>query len=1526
MKALFCETPLRRIGALLLAALLAVCQLGAVPAALAEQPLPALTFTLIWGDQQRVSLPVTAAGYENGSWLYLPAEAFYDENVRVTVTDNYGQYVRVALENGPDIPPEGLPLSEFHFLDAGDQLGFNFINVISYDAQGQEAARYSLYMSTTSEAPAVIPETPVVEAAFVTVVCLDQATGQELSSSAVQQAPGPFAVDAPAIAGYDLVSDAQVSGVVDASGANPARVEFWYVKQAQPAQVAIVCLERDSGAVLSSENRAFAPGPFAVDAPQLPGYDLDSDAQVSGVVDASGANPPQAAFYYRQHIESAAVTVICVDETGAPFDSYVRQCAPGVSTVEAEPREGYDLDYNYPGQVFVSVTAQGADVPEITFHYVRRVSDVPVPVYYRNLQGADLIPPAQQMCHAGDNGIAAPVLEGYVPDTQTRRVTVTAEGANPAQVIFVYAPLVTETPTPTQTPTPTPTPTDVPAPTDPPAPAIAETSVPVYYVDNLGNLLAQAEANVIQGENYPQLNPDRVSSAYTLQGEQTVRVTVDASGVCTPDSVTFSFIAPVDATVRYLDFDGRQVADPQTVRCVAGVNPIDTNPQNLLEGYIQADDGRKYVTVDEHGADTQEIVFHYAPAVQTPTDTPEPSLALVPVYYRTTTGSEPFYVDNTVKCFTGKNTVEAKADLVPEGYRPEGPTSVTVTVDENGAASPASVEFVYNVSDMTRSVMVYYRGENGQDLTAPQSVAVGVGDRRVAADPALIPEGWQIAGESEYSVRLDEDGTLTPDYLVFTLRQIPATEAPTAQPSPTVAPLDYPMYDMDAYCYPKNDGTALRSFPADDDANIIGRANQGELTHVDGYVVNSLNETWYIVTVGDQTGYMRDSQVRLLTQEDLNALFGTPVPATPSPVPETPIPDGAIIDRWASLTADSVNFRAEASKQSKTQGKYNRNQKIFIYDSITMDGEKWYRANIGGRDGYMMARYIDLMSGADSAAYQATLATPMPVRTEAPTDAPATQAPTDAPATPTPAPTDAPTPSPAPYTGYALTARSVDLRTGVTVSDTTLATLPSGALLYLYGQAYVNGVCWNSAEEMAGHVSGFVPDDALRRVSAEEALPYLAAMRQTDTPTPPTVKPDPYTGYAVTNGGNVMLRNYADEKAEIAAVLDQNEVLWVMSQEYVSGSPYYWEVVQYGKLYGYVRSDQVRMMEPAERAAYEQSLRTLAPAVEYTVTVPPVSQGSMSSYGYVTTNNVRLRSGAGTANTQIRMMSQYAFALVLGSETVNGQLWYHINQAGTEGYVMADYFKVLSLGELSEFLTSDAYRQSAANAASGSADSAANPTGSITSVEDFNSGVWKNPALTNVTYEPFSNIIASPTPDVELSASTPAPSPSLEPAATAEPSDSPVPIATASLNAFATPEPNAKTSGGSGWIWAGIAAAVLAGGGAYGYSIYRANQRRAAQRAAQRRQQQQQQQARAGGYARPTQQVPAQPQRPQYQQGSQRPPQQTSVFAPPRTQNAPNPQTPQNPYQPQNPEGASQPAAQSAQTPQRHRRSEKHQS
>ena len=96
-------------------------------------------------------------------------------------------------------------------------------------------------------------------------------------------------------------------------------------------------------------------------------------------------------------------------------------------------------------------------------------------------------------------------------------------------------------------------------------------------------------------------------------------------------------------------------------------------------------------------------------------------------------------------------------------------------------------------------------------MTTPQNVTVGVGARQVRADAALIPAGWQVEGEEVRDVFLKEDGTLDPEYIVFTLREIPVTFAPTATPRPTAEPVDYDMYDMDAWCYPRQDSTEILS-------------------------------------------------------------------------------------------------------------------------------------------------------------------------------------------------------------------------------------------------------------------------------------------------------------------------------------------------------------------------------------------------------------------------------------------------------------------------------------------------------------------------------------------------------------------------------------------------------------------------------------------------------------------------------------------------------------------------------------------
>ena len=1309
----------------------------------------------------------------------------------------------------------------------------------------------------------------------INITCIDE-IGNVIGNFTQTCGAGTTTIYANPIDNYSIDYNHQTSYdvTVTADGASISDIQFYYVRRVNPVSISVVCVD-EKGNIVSSYSQTCGEGTTAITAQPVDGYDINYNypTQYDIIVTADGASMTNVQFFYIRQVNATIVTVSCVDDFGVTFNIYTVTCQPGSNLISAPVLDGYVLETASTAPVSVQVDADGAHPNAITFNYKRAYN---VPVYYHAFDGTDLLPPSSAVCFAGETTVTAPEISGYTVDLATKSIFVDFNGPAPKEFEFIYTPIATEEPTatptllptdaPTETPTipptdvPTTTPTATPTPTPAPTPIVVETSVPVQYIDHTGVVVAETAAAVSTGENFVQYDNDLLPAAYTLYSENIIRVVVDESGVCNPERVIFSVVAPMDIAVHYRNAAGDAVASSETRRCVPGINPVQPAPQDLLPDYILDDELTKYVTIDENGADPAEVIFLYKQEVITPpppTPTPEPQPVLVSVIYMTTTSDVPFYTDNTVVCITGENTVTANTAYVPEGYTPAGPTSVTVTVDASGNANPATVQFLYSVSDMTREATVYYRTEGGLDVASTQHIAVGVGEHIISAAPADLAPGYRLTGPESATVFLNEDGTLVPDTIIF-LYELAPTERPT------VAPVDYPIYDMDAWCWPKADNITLRTFPSSDsEQTIIRTVSQNELGHIEGYVVNSLNETWYIATFSEQTGYVRDTRVRLLTEEEVRMLFGyTESPNQTPNATETPIPDGAYIDRWAQLNASSVNLRKAADRQSSSLGRYNKGTYAFIFESQTVNNEKWYHVMINGKEGYMIASFLDMMTGEQSTAHQTTLTTPMPVRTPIPTEVPPTPTPSPTPA-PTATPTATPTNSPAPYSGYALTTRSIDLRTGVTATDTTLRVLTANSLLYVYGQAFVSGITWSSAEALGSGVSGYVPDEALRHITAEEAAPYLAAL-QPHTPTPtPTAQPEPYAGYAVTNGANVMIRNYADEKAEIAMVLGEGEVVWVMGQQYVDGSSYPWHIVQFGKVFGYVRGDQLRLMSAEEQAEFIKNLRTPIPSPSATATAAPVTQESLSSYGYVTTNNVRLRSGPGTQYTQIRMMGQYAFALVLGSETVNGQTWYHINQAGTEGYVMSNYFKVLTLGELSQFLTSDEYTQSATE---GNSNSSAENSNGITSVEDFNSGVWKNPALTNVTYEPFSNIIATPTPNVELLPTT---VPTTTPTAT--PTVSPAPVSTTDFTNFTTPVPNAK-GGGSGWLWIGLAAAAVAiGGGAYGYSIHRANQRRAAQRAAQRRQAQQQQQR--ANYQQPTQQYPRQ---------NVSASQQTSVFTPPQ--------------------------------------------
>ena len=211
------------------------------------------------------------------------------------------------------------------------------------------------------------------------------------------------------------------------------------------------------------------------------------------------------------------------------------------------------------------------------------------------------------------------------------------------------------------------------------------------------------------------------------------------------------------------------------------------------------------------------------------------------------------------------------------------------------------------------------------------------------------------------------------------------------------------------------------------------------------------------------------------------------------------------------------------------------------------------------------------------------------------------------------------------------------------------------------------------------------------------------------TPTP--VPQEPQSGYGYVTTNRVNLRSGAGTDKAYLRTMNRYDLAQVLGSTYAGGKIWY-RIVQAG-VEGYVMGDFFKPLTVNELAAflaseeYRQALEASRatptprptpvptpyyPPVYYTPT--PTPYNPMSNYGYVTTNSVRLRSGAGTDKPNIRMMNRYDLAQVLGSTYAGGKLWYHIIQAGTEGYVMGDFFKHLTVSELAQFLNSNEYKQS----------------------------------------------------------------------------------------------------------------------------------------------------------------------------------------------------------------------------------------
>lgn len=1009
------------------------------------------------------------------------------------------------------------------------------------------------------------------------------------------------------------------------------------------------------------------------------------------------------------------------------------------------------------------------------------------------------------------------------------------------------------------------------------APVTGEVTV-MYVLEN-GTRIDSRTVTVAQGDQtlWPESNK---VGGLTLVSEASVNVYVDGGGAVSPNPVTFVYREPVQqvsqvkVTAYVFNEMGEEIALRQEYTLSVGTHRIEAPAGNAVPGYELISEAVIEVTVNADGSYSpagQALSFWYYPVqeeefVTQVTQAPAAQMARVTMRYLDSRGYS-IAGDQVAELGNGTHTLTPDYSHVPSGYAAIAGTDAQQVKVTNGRANVSSVSFYFQKEQTTpaaHAVTVYYYDTLGNEIAPRQTLQLTPGTHWLQANPENLPADYNLASDAGFNLTVYSDGSLDRDAqdvgFWYAKQQVQVRNATI-----TVRYVD-------------GSGRAI--------AGPFTQELTGGKTHQvwpdagrlpEAYDVSAAEPVNVNVT---EEGYASPAVVSFVAE-----LRRDPVG----------VPVGEEILRYGIVNDKDVALRTEPYT-TKSNTVIKRVQKGGVVYMLSMEyntsGEAWTKVIVDGREGYMKSEFIDMLTPAASQAYAASVgATPVPT------------------VTPAPSPTESfvqfitPVPvSPTPATGYAVLMWPTDLRTGTGSNEMTLTVLQTEELV-IVSESFASGAgeSWSYVRTL-DNLAGFVPASALRLVSQQEAdwrIAYWEQLNATPIPTQlatNTPMPEQLQGYALTTANNVPLRRMSSEQSRIVDYLPYNTVVFITGQTYADGVT--WQNVAVDGESGYIRSDLVRFMTEREETAYLNTFNTALPAI--TPTTNPYDSNGLSSYGYVTTDNVNFRQGASTATGKLRALNQYAMALVLDTERVNGVTWYRVNYGGQTGYIHGSYFHQMTLKEFSEFYGGDKYRQGLANNDDARDDSASGVGGQVTQ-EDQTVDDWY--ASGNVIQPSFAPFL--PVGTVEPIAPTATPAPTLEPlpgyvtqggSATATPPGTATGSGQVEDSASELPMPGASgsvtypmqesESDSNALIWViVIGLLVLAVGGAVVFMQHQRKQQQIAMKAAQRRAQQArsaarpyaaqggQPTARTGAYPAYGQQLPVFPQQPQApeSQAAQRP-------------------------------------------------------
>ena len=456
------------------------------------------------------------------------------------------------------------------------------------------------------------------------------------------------------------------------------------------------------------------------------------------------------------------------------------------------------------------------------------------------------------------------------------------------------------------------------------------------------------------GDSQSVLEYRAVIDGYTFQSVSSETVSVSKDGKATPSIVTFTYeknATTASLIVHYVNKIGADLVTPQVQQLSPGSHTIYPDESLLPTGYVLSSSALpiQVVVGSDLSITPNSISFTCYDGSITGQITVQ--------YYDTSTNG--LIASETRSLTPGSHTVQPDESLV----RAHGTytlsdvlTNTAVEVREDGSAYPTVVNFYYKPSEVTD-----YQGyllTTRQTAMRKSAAANGEVAQTLSANPVLWTAGQRQSGAVTWHSAQTATGTSVSGWVNDAdVRRITATEA-AALIEEAGKEEKEPIQNTGYYI------TLMDSVPLRQYANSYASAkylDKNTVVYVYGQVDDENGYVWHKTTHSGTSGYVRDGQLRKLTDAELERYqaTGNPLPTTSGDLP-TYNPSGA--SSYGYVTSSGVNFRATPSMKGARLGSLNRYAMAMVIGTKEVDGVTWYQVNYSGTTGWIHGDYFHQMS------------------------------------------------------------------------------------------------------------------------------------------------------------------------------------------------------------------------------------------------------------------------------------------------------------------------------------------------------------------------------------------------------------------------------------------------------------------------------------------------------------------------------------------------------------------------------------